>query len=223
MSAAANGFSVDVVGAEKLERIGALLSNIPRGLDRALRAAMVRTTSRVRTQSTAAIRETYDIAAGDVRAAENVRVRYRYGSGVTATVTFAGKKIPLWRYASSGHKPVSPNGSVWVNAMIEGHWRRVHPGLPGYGRQMKSAAVEHYDNVFTAQMKSGHIGLFERTGGMTASGSDEIHEIMGSSVAQMLANRDVSAHLAEDAAAKFNERLDHEVSRLLHGWGARSA
>ena len=42
---------------------------------------------------------------------------------------------------------------------------------------------------------------------------------MGSSVPQMLGNEDVQESLAEKTMAKMDERLEHEVNRILAGWG----
>ncbi len=42
---------------------------------------------------------------------------------------------------------------------------------------------------------------------------------MGSSVPQMLGNKEVEEKLAHESMEKFEERLDHEVLRILNGWG----
>ena len=39
-----------------------------------------------------------------------------------------------------------------------------------------------------------------------------------SPVPQMLGNEEVTEKLAEKAMEKFEERLDHEVNRILNGW-----
>ena len=67
-------------------------------------------------------------------------------------------------------------------------------------------------------MKSGHIGIFERTGGVTSSGSNEIKELQGSSVPQMLGGKAVQDELVNKASQKFEERLEHEMMRIMNGW-----
>lgn len=42
---------------------------------------------------------------------------------------------------------------------------------------------------------------------------------MGSSVPQMVGNEEVAQRLAEGAMQKFEERLDHEILRILNGYG----
>lgn len=42
---------------------------------------------------------------------------------------------------------------------------------------------------------------------------------MGSSVPQMIGNEEVLQKISKEAAEKFEERLEHEVLRILNGWG----
>lgn len=202
-----------------LSRAEKLMAGIEGGVDRAVKSAMTRAVSHLRTSTTREIRKRYDISAPNIRANENVRVSYHYGDGVVATVRFAGHKIPLFRYGGAAPTKPSVNGSVWTNTMIGGFWKRVHPSLAAKGHQLKGTSPYHFDDAFVAQMQSGHIGIFERTGGASASGGDAIREIMGSSVPQMLGNQEVQEELATAAKGKFEERLDHEVNRILNGWG----
>ena len=82
-------------GQAALERAEKLLEGIPKGISTAVNEALGRTASRLRTSSSKAIRERYDISAANIRAEENVRITRSYrGSGVQAAVTFSGKRIP---------------------------------------------------------------------------------------------------------------------------------
>ncbi len=56
-------------------------------------------------------------------------------------------------------------------------------------------------------------------GGVTAGGRDQIKELQGSSVPQMLGNESVQNHLADRASQKFEKRMEHEILRILNGWG----
>lgn len=219
MSFYGDKLNVQVTGQETLDRASALLSGIPGGIDKAVRSAMARTVSHLRSSSTKAIREKYAITAANVRADENVKVRYSYENGVQATVMFHGRKLPLYRF--DGARPAQPStdANKLVRAYINNGYRMVHPSLPAYGHQFKATSPEHFENAFVARMKSGHIGIFERTGGMTSNDRDEIREIMGSSVPQMLGNPEVEERLSREAGEKFNDRLDHEVWRILNGYG----
>ena len=67
-------------------------------------------------------------------------------------------------------------------------------------------------------MESGHIGIFERTGGITSGGNNEIKELQGSSVPQMLGSKEVQDELVNKASQKFEERMEHEIMRIMNGW-----
>ena len=107
----------EAAGQAAIERAKTLLAGIPGGVDKAAKAAMSRTVDRLRRDSNQAIREKYDITDEGIRAEKNVRVRYSFQNGVQATVTFSGRKIPLYRFGgaypkvptqdiAAGRKPV---------------------------------------------------------------------------------------------------------------------
>lgn len=66
-----------------------------------------------------------------------------------------------------------------------------------------------------AAMKSGHIGVFEREGRKRLP----VSELMGLSAAQMAGEETVSRQVQEEAQRLVNERLEHEIDRLLNGYG----
>jgi len=209
---------VEATGQETLERMQKLLAGFPNGVEKASRSAMSRAVSHMRTNSAKAIRERYDISAANIRANENVSVRYSFQNGIQAAVTFVGRKIPLYRYGGASPAQPSADTSRLVRVMIGGQWRTVHPGIPARGHQLKSTSPTQFQGAFVARMESGHVGIFERTGGMTAKRNNAIRELMGSSVPQMLGSPEVTEKLTGQAMAKFEERLEHEINAFLYGW-----
>lgn len=217
----ADSFSahVEIVSPELLRDAEQQLADFPGGIETAMKRAMARATAHLRTNSTREIRKKYDISRKNVRADQNIRTSYRYFNGIEAKISFRGNKIPLWRYGGSSPKTPTVNPDKTIMAIVNGNLRPVHPGIAAAGHQLVSTSPTTFSRAFVAQMKSGHIGIFERTGGKTATGDAEIKEIMGSSVPQMLGNEDVQESLAEKTMAKMDERLEHEVNRILAGWG----
>ena len=207
-----SSFYVEVIGAETFKQAEKMLADVPGGMDRALKSATKRAVSFLRTQSTKEIRQRYDLTRKNIRAEQNIRVSYRYFNGIEARITFRGNKIPLFRYGGSSPKTPTINPD-------KTNLRPVHPGVAAAGHQLVSTSPTTFSRAFVAQMKSGHIGIFERTGGKTPTGDAEIRELMGSSVPQMLGNEEVQESLAEKTMAKMDERLEHEVNRILAGWG----
>lgn len=210
---------VQVMDQGQLDKMQALLAGIPNGVERAAKSAMTRAVSHLRTNSAKAIQEKYDISAANIRPNENVTIRYNYQDGVQAFVTFAGGKIPLFRYggASPGSPTVMKDRWVKVTDNDGPHW--YHPGVPAHGHQRKDTAPALFEHAFVARMGSGHVGIFKRNGGKSRSGGDAISEIMGGTVPGMLGKDEVKEKLGEQAAEKYMERYHHEVVRLLNGWG----
>ncbi len=213
--------TLEVAGGEALNRAKTLLGNVPGGVEAAMKAAMGKATARVRAASVEAIREEYDIAAQDIRANRAIKSKSRAGrGGVEAVVTFSGRKIPLHRYAGASPKAPTPDtGAGRKRVMVKGAWTMQYQGVAAKGRQRKGATAKEFFTAFVARMKSGHVGIFERTGGMTSEGSDAIRELMGSSVPQMVGNEAVAGKLADEAYKTFEENLDAAVLRILSGGG----
>ena len=66
-----------------------------------------------------------------------------------------------------------------------------------------------------ARMQSGHTGMFERDGSKRLP----ISEFMGPSTAQMAGNSIVLADVEEKAQEVINKRVEHEITRILNGYG----
>ena len=188
------------ISAEHLQQVQKLLANIPGGAERAVRNAVTRAASHLRTSASKVVRERYDLPAAAIRQNETVSVRYSYLNGTQAVISFAGHKLPLFRYR--GTAPQMPG----VREIVRAH-------------QLTSTAPVPFRSAFITRMRSGHTSIFERTSGKTSANKDEIRQIMGSSVPQMLGSQEVQDKLSAQTAAKLKERLDHEVLRLLNGWG----
>lgn len=209
---------VQVLDQGQLARAEKLLAGIPNGVQRAMKSAMARAVSHLRASTVKAIQQRYDISAGNIRANENVTIRYTYQDGVQAFVTFAGGKIPLFRYG--GASPGAPAYSdERVPMMIHGQWRTGRPGLPAHGHQLKGTAPALFEHAFVARMGSGHTGIFARDGGKTRTGGDSISEIMGGTVPGMLGSKEVADRLGEETGKVAREHLEHEIIRQLNGWG----
>lgn len=210
---------VETAGRETMDRAARLLSGIKGGTEKAVKRAMARSVAHLRTESAREIRKQYAISTANIRANETVHVRYTYQNGVQAYVTFSGHKIPLHRY--DGVTPAVPTQDTgrWVRAKIDGKWFTFHPSVQVRARKLKDKAPKPFVNAFVAQMKSGHIGIFERTGGVTGTDRDKIEEKMGDAVPQMLGSKAVEERLAKGAMEKFEQRLDHEIQVILNGWG----
>ena len=109
-------------------------------------------------------------------------------------IHFSGYEIPLYKF-------------------------KVTPKAPGIKKQVTAAVKKGggtaFENAFIAQMKSGHIGVFERE----TSKRFPIEEKMGLAMAQMVGNTNVMTELEKEAQKTVDERIVHEIDRLLNGYG----
>lgn len=218
------GIHVTAADGDALARAERLLEGVPNGIEKAVGSAINRATAHLRSASTKAARERYAISAANLRAEETVSVAYTYQNGVQAYVHFSGKRIPLYRF--DGARPAQPTYDTnrWVPVMLgmradgEGKWRLVHPGTSAFGHVLKSTSPHQFQFAFVAKMNNGHIGIFERTGGMTSNSKDELEELYGPSVPQMLGNQEVAEKLTDEAMKSFEKNLDQYVYALLNGY-----
>lgn len=72
---------VEQVGSNTLERAEKLLAGIPDGMNRAVKSAMTRAVSHLRTNSSKEIRKAYAISAGALRSEQNIKTKYTYHPG----------------------------------------------------------------------------------------------------------------------------------------------
>ena len=189
---------IDVMSNEAIERVNLILSGVPKGAEKALSSIITRARSTVRSTALSQITSVYDIKAKDVRDRQNTTINMRTRraeGGIVGEVSFSGSKIPLYRFGVSPKKP--------------------KPGTPVKARQMKSKPLTMFNDAFIAEMKSGHIGIFERAGRKRFP----VEEIMGASTAQMVGNSVVLEKVEAAAMDTITKRAEHEITRILNGYG----
>lgn len=182
------------ITSEAIERAETLLAGIPKGAERAFSNAINRAITHSKTKAFQEVRKVYAVKQSDLRAETATRVQKASTGNVAGYVSFSGVKLPLYKFNVSQK---APKKSKNIKAgLLKGSW----------------TAFEH---AFIAQMDSGHIGIFEREGTKRLP----ISQIMGLSGAQMVQNEVIIDELSEEAQDKVNERLTHEIERILNGYG----
>ncbi len=220
---------VEEFGQGSIDRATKLLAGIDGGAVRAVKSAMARTEQYIRTQSGKHVREKYAISQKNLRMDENIRIHYEYDlRSLSVCVYYSDKKIPLYRYDGTRPKEPTQDKDKIVHAMITGEWYAVHPGIPARAHQLKSTGVTTFKNAFVATVETGHegighTGIFERFERIKNGKKESyIEEKKGSSVYQMMKNKDVAQGVVKAATEKFDERMEHEITRILNGWVKRN-
>lgn len=183
------------ITSDAIERVGTLLADVPKGAERVFANAMNRGLGRVKTQATKRVKEVYTVQNKALQEATNIRVSKASTGSLAGYVSFSGVKIPLYKF-------------------------KVTPTKPGTGKQVRAAVKKGgsgtpFEDAFIAEMNNEHTGVFER---LTRERLP-IEEKMGLSAAQMVGNENIIEGLEKEAQTLVNERIVHEMNRILNGYG----
>lgn len=195
------------ISNEAIERVTAVLQGIPKGAERAFSNALNRGLSKVKTGAFKRVKTVYAVQNSALQSATTIRVKKTGAGDLAGYVNFSGVKIPLYKFNVSPKAP----GKNMVKAGV------------------KKGSMTTFENAFIGSMSSGHMGIFERTGEqgiaerlqryVPSQHTESVKEIMGLSMAQMVGNREVITELEKDAQEMVNKRIEHEIDRLLNGYG----
>ncbi|WP_020621130.1 phage tail protein [Paenibacillus daejeonensis] len=162
-------------------------NNIPK----AFSAAMNRVAQGVRTEAVKKVREIYHVKAGDVR--QTIRITKASAARLEMIFTSRGPSIPLIKFKTTPSKAPRKQPRVLRAAVKKKSGKKPIPG------------------AFVAEMRSGHLGVFERAGKKRTP----INQLFGPAIPVMLSEPGVAEHLQTEAQRRMAERIDHEVGRVL--------
>lgn len=178
------------LNSEQLKRAQQMLGHIPGAAPKAMANAINRAVTTARTEASRKVREMYYITNKNITAT------------MTLTKASAGSPTALIR---------SKAGPIALSKF------RVTPKQPSAKRKkpitarVKKGGGGPIAHAFVARMKSGHVGVFDRVGKQRLP----INQLYGPSVPQMLGNPSVTQWVEAKASAKLDERLIHEIGRIL--------
>ncbi len=182
------------VDGGNLERAALLLAGIKGGIYQAAGAAAKRAAQYGLTQGTKIITEEYAIGRNTVSkylTTKNVTAKDVYGQH-TATFSYAGKPIPILNF------DVSVNSQRGV-----------------YARVLKTSARKYINRAFTTPSLTG---IYRRAG----AARYPIDAVFGPSAVQAFtAHPTAITKMNEAVSTKFDERIEHEITRLMNGWGVK--
>ncbi len=160
------------------------------GVKRALRRAL----NGMPVDAFGALKEAYNIKAGDVKKAFQSRI---WGNPPVGQGTFTGRPVPLARFAPHPSSITKQRPAAGVSVMVKARRKAIR-------------------GAFIARMAAGHVGVFQRKGKERLP----IKELYGPSLAGMLENPEVNERIQRRAAERFETALRHEIDYLL-GRGGR--
>lgn len=196
------------VSEDTIDRIHAILADVKDADKKVLKPAITRGLMAGKTAAGKATRQTYHISAGDFNS--NGYLKYnsvsQSGDGIIGSLQYSGSAIPLIKFKVSPKTPIkkkTPSAAVLkANSLVT------------FGNRK---------DVFVTQMKSGHIGIFGRQEGKYSSSrgngknkhTETLKELLSPAVPQMVGNEEVTQTVEDRVNEVINQRIDHEVERLL--------
>ena len=193
----------------------------PAKRDAAIKRAAKRAADAAKTETKRQLTALYTVPSGEV--AQTISTRMNKGAGAVMKISAGVNSLPVFK----GVKPKAP-----VKKPV------------GVAVAVKQSGGSMLKGAFTAQMASGHIGVFERTKGkmknpyqrkgksgggkrqnatyrgqpVRSHGRDAIKEDFGPATSGMFkANPDVHEPVVKKAGETFSKRAEYEISRLLEG------
>lgn len=210
------------VSEQTINRIHAILAGVENADKKVLKPALTRGLMAGKTAAGKAVRQTYHISAGDF----NSRGYMKYnsvsqgGDGIVGSIEYSGGVIPLIRFKVSPNTPKrkkTPSAAVLKASSLVKFGRENNV----FVQQMKSG------HIGTFERKSGHIGIFERKSGEYSASrgsgqnkhTEKLKELLSPAVPQMVGNDEVMQTVEERVNEVINQRIDHEIERLLNKGG----
>ncbi|MDA3731666.1 phage tail protein [Niameybacter massiliensis] len=172
-----------------------MLSEVPNGMKRCMKNAINKTTRSAGRSLHNELKTDYNIKVSEIKRGLNIQ---------RATLSrLEGKVIangPVTRL-KKGFRTDTKTPKAYA-AYIK---KRSRKSLP------EQAFVQTMPN-------SGHIGIFERTGGKMGSNPkrDEIRELKGPSVAGMANSKNISKEVKKELEVNFDKNFKNEVIKLLN-------
>lgn len=196
-----------------VEHVNRMLAKTPDKAKIVFRNAINRGLTAGRTQAEKEIKARYAITTGNLNHYKTVRLKQagQSGSDVAGEIEFAGTKIPVYKFSPR------PKTRGYTSKFVNGRcgWR-INRSVGA--TDIRESGHKSFPGGFIATFKSGHTGIFKRTGGKTKNGKPKIREYWGPSAADMLDYEPAREAVLDRAAEITNKRMDQELYRILNGF-----
>jgi len=182
---------IDEVGGTSLDRLNKLLAGIPGGAQKAQYAALKRAGDTAKTKAGQFAAAEYTITKGTFMANVTNKVRTSSGGVASMSISYAGHVLPLLTF----------NTKFSRDARVQTQVKR-------------GGGASALDRAFVASIY-GSTGVFERV----AAPRFPVQQLYGPSTAQMMQNEKVIEKMDETIRTTYEKRIEHEILRVLNGWG----
>lgn len=182
-----------ILKAPKLEEIKKELGALEKKAPKILARVLNRTLTNVQKNVVKSVRDKYIIKASDIK--QTLKTTKASTSKLNAQVKSEGMRVLLYKFRVSPKNPRPSKAPRTYKARV-----------------LKKSALKPVRGGFVAQMKSGHLGIFERTG----TKRTPIKELVGPSIPQMVGNKEIIQKIESEAQKTIQNRLKHEITRTIN-------
>lgn len=186
---------IDEAAQGAVERINKILAGIPGGAYKAAYNALKRAGETAKTRAGQFAAAEYTISKSTFMSSVHEQTRISGGTGMggaaTLSISFAGSVLPLLSFSTR----YSRSGNLTTQVMRNGG----------------AATLQH---AFAASI-FGPVAVFERVG----KSRFPVEQLFGPSAGHMMQNEKVVEKMDKTVRDTFEQRAEHEILRLLNGWG----
>lgn len=204
------------ISEETADRLHSILEGMGLAEEKVLKPALGRGLSAGKTAFNKQIKTVYNI---DINRLSTRYAKFGYknvsteGDKIIGSIAFSGGVIPLYKFEVSPTEAEYGKGRKTVKAAV-----------------MRDGSMGNIENGFIAEMDNEHIGVFERKGkwkrktrptkeGRNTGNNEKIKELFGPSLSRMADNAVVLQTVEDRVNEVINQRIEHEIERLLSGNG----
>ena len=186
---------IEQVGGRSLDRANKLLAGIADGAWKASSAALKRAGNTAKTKAGQFAAAEYTISKGDFMRNVTQKTKVSGGAGgvLSLSIGYAGHVLPLVMFRTR----FTRDGLVSTQVK----------------RDSSRTSLEH---AFAAKVY-GPVGVFERVG----TSRFPVEQKFGPSTGHMMQNEKVVEKMEKTLQETFDQRMEHEILRVLNGWGGR--
>ena len=182
------------ISAEQIERVNAVLSGLHNAPNKVFYNVINRALTTVRSQSGKLVAATYQIKQSEIKRNSNMRLKRATAGDLAGQIEFAGTVIPLMKFKVSPKEPRQKTVSVSV---------------------LRQSGAKRLQSEYVAHFVRYAVGELERLTSRRATSQ----QLFGPSVAHMVENENVLERVEDSAQGTVDKRLEHEISRILNGYG----
>lgn len=176
----------------QLEKMQSELKDVPKKIPIVTARAMNRSIEAARTEAARTTRKNYVIKHKDL--IETIKIKRAYPGSLEANFSSSGSVLELMKFKVRANKPLPTHGKYAVVSVKKGSNKKIN-------------------NSFVAKIYKETENVYTRVG----SNRFPVRVHYGPSVPQMIGNEEVIAQVEKRAAEVLDQRLDHEISRVLGG------